>query len=166
LSSNSKQVVWYGKPWIVPAAVIRTVIIIVVSVIILWLELFSGVASNGLFWLPVWAWTLLVFAVIWLIGILDLLIFRAAHTYILRQDGLEVKCGILRLQSFIVAPAGFGDLLVYQSIGGRIFDYGNLVVNSQGERKTQMQLVHSPSKVADTLRDIMGKPIVRVEGHV
>jgi hypothetical protein len=116
--------------------------------------------------LPVWAWTLLAFAVIWLIGILDLLIFRAAHTYILRQDGLEVKCGILRLQSFIVAPAGFGDLLVYQSIGGRIFDYVNLAVNSQEERKTQMKLVQSPYKVADTLRDIMGKPIVRVDGHV
>ncbi len=97
---------------------------------------------------------------------LDLLVFRAAHTYILRQDGLEVKCGILRLQSFVVTPAGLGDLLVYQSIGGRIFGYGDLVINSQGERETRMQLVHSPNKVADSMRDIMGKPVVRVEDHV
>ena len=166
MSSYSKQVVWHGKPWVVPAAIIRTVIVIVVTVPILWLELFSGVASNGLFGLPVWAWAFLAFAVIWLIGMLDLLIFRASNTYTLRQDGLEVKRGILRLQSFIVAPAGFGDLLVYQSIGGRIFGYGDLVVNSQGERQTRLKLVHSPYAVADTMRDIMGKPIVRVEGHI
>jgi hypothetical protein len=63
-------------------------------------------------------------------------------------------------------PAGFGELLVYQSIGGRIFGYGNITVNSQGEHQTRLDLVHEPFKVADTMRDIMGKPIVRVEGHV
>jgi hypothetical protein len=97
---------------------------------------------------------------------LELLVFRASNTYILRQDGLEVKHGIVGLRSFVVTPAGFGDLLVYQSIGGRIFGYGELTVNSQGERETRMKLVRHPSKVADTMRDIMGKPIVRVEGHV
>ena len=155
-----------GKPWIVPAAIVRTITVVVLSILFLSLEFFSGGASTGLLWLPVWAWTLLVFIVIWLVSMLELLILRASHTYILRQDGLEVKCGILRLQSFIVTPAGFGDLLVYQSIGGRIFGYGDLIVNSQGERETRMMLVRHPYKVADTLRDIMGKPIVRVEGHV
>ncbi len=97
---------------------------------------------------------------------LELLVFRASNNYILRQDGLEVKRGILRLHSFVVTPSGFGDLLVYQSIGGRIFGYGDLTVNSQGERETRLRLVRHPYKVADTMRDIMGKPVVRVEGHI
>lgn len=171
MTSNSKQVahsdvVWAGKPWIVPAAIIRTVTVIVVAIVFLWLESFSGVASDGLVGLPVWLWTFLAFGLIWLISMLELLVFRASNTYILRQDGLEVKRGIVRLHSFLVTPSGFGDLLVYQSVGGRIFGYGEITVNSQGERETKLRLVHHPFKVADTLRDIMGKPIVRVESHV
>ena len=171
MTSSSKRVVrgdvvWAGKPWIVPAAIIRTVTVIIVTIIVLWLELYSGVASEGLIGLPVYVWTFLAFGVIWLIGLLELLVFRASNTYELRQDGLEVKRGIIRLHSFVVTPSGFGDLLVYQSIGGRIFGYGELTVNSQGERETKLRLVRSPFTVADTMRDIMGKPIVRVENHV
>lgn len=98
-------------------------------------------------------------------SLFDLLIFWVSNSYVLRQDGLEVRRGIIRLHSFVVTPSGFGDLLVYQSLGGRIFGYGNLTVNSQGERQTKLRLVRSPFTVADTMRDIMGKPIVRVEEH-
>lgn len=160
------DVVWYGKPWVAPAAIIRTITFVVVAILFIWLEIFSGVAFSGLVGLPVWAWTFLAFGLIWLISMFELLVFRASNTYILRQDGLEVKRGIIGLHSFVVTPSGFGDLLVYQSIGGRIFGYGELTVNSQGERETKLRLVRSPSKVADMMRDIMGKPIVRVEGHV
>jgi uncharacterized membrane protein YdbT with pleckstrin-like domain len=159
-------VVWHGKPWIVPAAIIRTISLIVFSILFLSLEYYSGQASFSLLGLPVWAWTLLLFVVIWLVSLLELLVFYLSNSYILRQDGLEVKRGILRLHSFVVTPSGFGDLLVYQSIGGRIFGYGDLTVNSQGERETRLRLVRQPYVVADTMRDIMGKPIVRVEGHV
>jgi uncharacterized membrane protein YdbT with pleckstrin-like domain len=155
-----------GKPWIVPAVIIRTITVVVVTILFIWLELFPGVASSGLAGLPVWAWTFLAFELIWLISMLELLVFRASNNYILRQEGLEVKHGILRLHSFVVTHAGFGDLLVYRSIGGRIFGYGELTVNSQGEREIKLRLVHSPTQVADMLRDIMGKPIVRVESHV
>ena len=119
--------------------------------------------GDGLVGLPVWAWTFLVFAMIWLISMLELLVLRASNTYILRQDGLEVKRGIIRLHSFVVTPSGFGDLMVYQSVGGRIFGYGEVTVNSQGERETKLRLVRHPFKVADTMRDIMGKPIVRID---
>jgi uncharacterized membrane protein YdbT with pleckstrin-like domain len=146
-----------------PAAVIRTVTVIVVSILLLWLELYTGIASSGIVGLPVWAWTFVAFALIWLISMLDLLFFRLSNSYILRQDGLEVRRGILRLHSFVVTPSGFGDLLVYQSIGGRIFGYGDITVNSQGERETKLLLVRQPFVIADTMRDIMGKPIVRVE---
>ena len=159
-------VVWLGKPWVAPAAIVRTVTVFVVAVIFLWLEIYAGVAFSYLAGLAIFAWTILAFGVIWLLSMLKLLIFFASNTYVLRQDGLEIRHGIIRLHSFVVTPSGFGDLMVYLSIGGRIFGYGDLTVNSQGERETKLLLVRSPFKVADTIRDIMGKPIVRVESHV
>jgi hypothetical protein len=159
------EVVWLGKPWVVPAAIIRTVTVIVVAILFVWLEVFSGTAFASFVGLPVYAWTLVAFVVIWLLSLLDLLIFRASNTYILRRDGLEIRRGIIRLHSFVVTPSGFGDLMVYQPVGGRIFGYGDLTVNSQGERETKLALVRSPFTTADTVRDIMGKPVVRVEDH-
>ena len=167
----SKQVihgppVWIGKPWVIPAAIFRTVAVFIVAIIILLLEMNSGVALILFGGIPLYNWTLLIFLSIWLLSLLDLLIFWASNTYILRQDGLEIRQGIIRLHSFVVTPSGFGDLMVYQGLGGRIFGYGELTVNSQGERETKLRYVRSPFTHADTVRDIMGKPIVRVENHI
>jgi hypothetical protein len=94
---------------------------------------------------------------------LGLLFFWASNTYVLQEDGIEIRRGIVRLHSFVVTPMGFGDLLVYQGLGGRIFGYGDITVNSQGERQTKLLRVRSPFTVANTIRDIMGKPLVRVD---
>ena len=161
---NRGEVVWVGRPWVVPAAIIRTVTVFVFAIIILLLE-FHFNAFSYLVVLPLWAWATLIFAVIWLLSMLNLLIFRASNNYILRQDGLEIRRGIIRLHSFVVTPMGFGDLLVYQSVGGRVFGYGDITVNSQGERQTKLLIVRAPFAVADTIRDIMGKPIVRVDNR-
>jgi uncharacterized membrane protein YdbT with pleckstrin-like domain len=160
------NVVWRGKPWITPIAIARSVVVLVVAILILLLEMNSDVAIAVFAGFPIYVWTLAAFAVIWVISIFELLIFWLSNNYVLRQDGLEIRQGIIRLHSFVVTPAGFGDLSVDQSLLGRIFGYGDITVNSQGERKTKLRLVHSPFAVADTMRDIMGKPIVRVEQHV
>jgi hypothetical protein len=162
---QKSNIIWQKKPWITPAAIIRTITIFVVAALFVWLEASFSVASSNLIELPAYAWTILVFVVIWLFVMLDLVIFRVANTYVLRQDGVEIRRGIVRLHSFVVTPMGFGDLLVYQSLGGRIFGYGDITVNSQGERQTKLLLVHSPFAVADTIRDIMGKPLVRVKNR-
>lgn len=146
-----------------PAATIRTITVFVFLAIFVFLEFYGGIALSHLWVLPIFVWTIVAFVVIWLFSLLELLYYRASHTYVLRQDGLEIRNGIIRLHSFVVTPSGFGDLLVYQSIGGRIFGYGDLTVNSQGERETRLLLVRNPFKVANTMRDIMGKPIVRIE---
>ena len=169
MTSNSHiqhgTVVWQGKPWVIPAAIIRAVTVFVVLVLFLWLEIYFSVAFSHYFGLALFAWTILAFVVIWLLSMPGLLVFWASNTYVLRQDGIEIRRGIVRLHSFVVTPMGFGDLLVYQSVGGRIFGYGDITVNSQSERQTKLVLVRSPFAVADTIRDIMGKPLVRVETH-
>jgi hypothetical protein len=169
LTSNSHikhgDIVWSGKPWVAPAVIIRTVTVFVVLILFFWLEIYASVAFSNYFGLTLFAWTILAFVVIWLLSMLRPLVFWASHTYVLRQDGIEIRSGIIRLHSFVVTPMGFGDLLVYQSVGGRIFGYGDITVNSQGERQTKLLLVRSPFAVADTIRDIMGKPLVRVDTH-
>ena len=149
----------------IPAAIFRTVGVVVFAIFFLFIEMTFGVALTLIAGLPVFLWTLFAFILVWVLSLLDLLIYWVSNSYVLRQDGLEVRRGIIRLHSFVVTPSGFGDLLVYQSLGGRIFGYGDLTVNSQGERQTKLRLVRSPFTVADTMRDIMGKPIVRVEEH-
>jgi uncharacterized membrane protein YdbT with pleckstrin-like domain len=158
-------VVWYGKPWVVPLAVVRTVSVVLLSIVFLFLEMFAGIALTVVSGLTVFLWTLFAFTLVWLFILLDLLLYWAARSYVLRQDGLEIKRGIIRLNSFVVTPSGFGDLSVYQSLGGRIFGYGELTVNSQGDRHSKLPLVRSPFTTADTIRDVMAKPIVRVEDH-
>jgi hypothetical protein len=159
-------VVWMAKPWVIPSAIVRTILIVLFTLFLMFLEMYSGIAIVLLFGAPLYLWTLLVFTFIWIILMLQLLIFYYANSYILRQDGLEVRRGIVRLHSFVVTPSGFGDLMLYQGLGGRIFGYGDLTVNSQGERQTRLVYVRSPYMVADTVRNVMGKPIVRVDNLV
>ncbi len=156
------SVVWVGKPWVAPEAALRTVFILVIAVLVFWLQLVYDIAFFTFVGLPLFAWTLIFFMFVWLVGTVQLAVLWASNTYILRQDGLEVKRGIITLRSFLVAPVGFSDLSVYQSVSGRIFGYGDLMVTSQGERKTQLVLVRAPFKTADSLRDVLGKPIVRL----
>ena len=65
------SVVWLGKPWVIPAAIIRTVAVFVVAILFLWLEIYSGVAFSDLAGSTVFAWTLLAFGVIWLLSMID-----------------------------------------------------------------------------------------------
>ena len=164
--SVHKDVIWAGKPYVTPAAVTRTIIVFALAILLVILEFYLNVAQLSFWLFPLYVWTIVIFIGIWIVSLFGLLILRASHTYTLRRDSLEVRRGILNLQSFVVTPQGFGDLTVCQPVVGRIFSYGDILVNSQGERQTKLRLVHSPFKVADAIREIMGKPIVRVEEHV
>ncbi len=170
MSTDEKQrarsdVIWVGRPWITPDAVFRTILIFIVAIIIIWLEFLVGAASTYLFSVALWIWTIIIFLLIWLASLSGLLILRASHRYTLRNGSLEVKTGIASLKSFILSSSGFSDLEVNQSVIGRIVNYGDIIVYTQGERNTTMQKVRYPNKVTGLIRDTMGKPIVRVEGQ-
>ncbi len=170
MSTDEKQrarsdVVWVGRPWTTPDAVFRTILIFVVAIIIIWLEFFAGAAIVPIFGVSLWVWTIIAFLVIWLASLSGLLILRASHRYTLRNGALEVRTGIVSLKSFVLSSSGFSDLEVNQSVIGRIVNYGDIIVYTQGERNTTMQKVRDPNKVTGLIRDTMGKPIVRVEGQ-
>ena len=163
--SQSGAVVWKGRPWITPVAVARTVLVVGLGVVVVWLEGLVSAASFIVIGVPIWVWTILAFLVVWLVSLVPLLVLRAGHQYTLRGSSLEVKTGIASLQSFVLSPSGFSDLEINHSVIGRIANYGDVIVHTQSDRTAKMQKVRDPNRVAGLIRDYMGRPIVRVEGQ-
>jgi hypothetical protein len=97
----------------------------------------------------------------WIVSLAHLLLLEVSNTYILRNDSLEVRVGVLSSKSFVIAPAGFSDLEVVRSISARIVNSGYIVIRTQGERDMRMERVRNALKVADQIREVMSKPIVR-----
>jgi len=157
---------WRGKPWILPNVLTRSILVVVVAVVISWLEFSFDVANKTpILAIPIILWTALAIFLVWLISLMHLLLLRASNTYILRNDGLEVRTGILTSKSFVVAPAGFSDLEVTISVSGRIVNSGNIIVRTQGDSEIKMVKVRMPLKVADQIREVMARPTVRIEGQ-
>ena len=164
-SENSLPPVWIGRPWILPGIVSRTLFVLIIDVLVVWVEFWLDVASVTFLGLQVVRWTALLFFLVWLFSLLHLVLLRASNHYILRNDSLEVRTGILTTKSFVVVPSGFSDLEVDRSVSGRMMNYGNIIIRSQSERVVMMARVRDPMKVAERIRNIMGRPIVRIEGR-
>ncbi len=162
---TSEQVVWSGKPWIFPSAIVDTILVIVLAVVIAWIELATGVAFSQLRGMAIVLWTGLVLFVLWIILMIRLLLVRAANSYLLRKDSLEVRMGILSTNTFVTVPSGFSDLQVKISVVGRMINSGDIVINAQSEHEVCMKMVRRPQSVAAQIREIMSKPIVRIEEH-
>jgi uncharacterized membrane protein YdbT with pleckstrin-like domain len=160
---NSRSVLWTGKPWILPGLVARSILIVMAAVVVSWLELSLNVATVHLLSLPLALWTGLVIFLAWIASLAHLLSLRVSNTYTLRNDSLEVRVGVLSSKSFVIAPAGFSDLEVIRSISERIVNSGNIIIRTQGERDMRMERVRDSLKVADQIREVMSRPIVRIE---
>ncbi len=167
-SSNLDQPIWVGKPWIIPSLVGRTIVVFVIAAIVVWLEFYFSVASDT-FGLPLalWDWTVVIFFLIWVVSIVNLLAIRATHTYILLNDSLMIRAGIVTSNSFTVAASGFGDMEVRQSVGGRLLDYGDIIIRTQTETSPNRRMIKikNPQNVAAQIREVMARPIVRIEGQ-
>jgi len=157
---------WRGKPWILPNVLARSILAVVIAVVMSWLEFSFDVANKApILPIPIVLWTTLAIFLVWLVSLMHLLLLRASNTYILRNDGLEVRTGIVTSKSFVVAPAGFSDLEVTRSVSGRIVNSGNIIVRTQGDTDIKMVRVRMPLRVADQIREVMARPTVRIEGQ-
>ena len=143
---------------------VRTVIALVVAVLIIWLEL-TFIEQIPFLGLPMVFWALFFLFLLWLVSLVHLLLLRASNNYVLRNDSLEVRSGILATKSFVIVPSGFSDLEVDRSVSARIVGTGNIIIRSQSESDIVMVRVRAPLKVADQIRKVMSRPIVRIEGH-
>jgi membrane protein YdbS with pleckstrin-like domain len=163
--SPSSSIIWQGRPWIAPAIVSRTIVVFLVAAVIVGLEYASATSSDKIAGVSVVYWTIVAFFVIWLIGIAGLVVQRATNLYTLKNDSLEIRTGILTSRSFVVVASGFSDLEVIRGVVGRIIEYGNITIRMQSERSSVkvMVKVRDPLKVAEQIRYVMGRPIVRLE---
>jgi uncharacterized membrane protein YdbT with pleckstrin-like domain len=166
ISENSSPVLWTGKPWITPAVVARTIIVIGVAIAVILLESIFNLQYVFMN-LPLIVWTGLVFVLIWAFSLVHLLLLRASNTYILRNDSLEIRTGILTSRSFVVAASGFADMEVTKSIVGRILNFGDIIIRTQDESGADkiLRTIKNPMKVSGQIREVMSRPIVRIEGQ-
>jgi uncharacterized membrane protein YdbT with pleckstrin-like domain len=168
LNTKAREL-WTGKPWILPNVLARSILAAIAAVVISWLEFYlntanAPIANAIILGIPIILWTVLAIFLVWLLSLIHLLVLRASNTYILRNDGIEVRTGILASKSFVVAPAGFSDLEVIRSVSGRIVNSGKIIVRTQGDSDIKMVKVRKPLNVADQIREVMARPTVRIEG--
>jgi uncharacterized membrane protein YdbT with pleckstrin-like domain len=135
------QEVWKGRPWILPYAAIRTILVAIIAGATLFLESLMVILNVSLFGLPILAWTLIVFFLVWILTIFNLLVLRYTNRYILRVDSLEIKTGLLTTKNSLIVPTGFSDLEVIRSIGNRVFGTGDIIIKTQSERDFTKRLV-------------------------
>jgi len=163
--NNSSTVIWTLQPWIIPGVLFRTLIFTLVTTVIIYLEFLFGANSNLFQGVTMLTWTIIAMALIWLISLLQLFIMKISNTYILRNDGIEIREGILSTKSYMIVSLGFSDLEVIRSLSGRVLNYGNIIIRIQSEKNSQrrMKLIKNPMKVAEDIRKVMTRPIVRIE---
>ena len=164
-SVESKSIVWNGKPWILSRVILRNVILIIAFFALLWLELYLDFALEGFWGVPIVVWTGLLIFIVWVIIISDLFLIRASNTYTLRKESLEITTGLMTIRSFVIAPSGFASMEVIRTPVSRILKTGDIIIRTQdksnGNRK--MIMVKDAKEVADKIREVMSKPMVRLE---
>jgi hypothetical protein len=166
-TSDSSQEIWKGRPWILPDTIIRTVLVAVIAVIVLLVENSIGILYQYQVGLPVLYWTLIVFFLAWIMALFGLLVLRTTNFYILREDSLEIKFGLFTTKTSMIVPTGFSDLEVIRSISSRIVNTGDIVVKTQSEREFTkiMVKVRDPMKVANLIRNVMARPIIKFDEY-
>lgn len=145
--AQEADVVWSGRPWIVPSLVIRTILVLVAGILVLVALSSLGVLTHSLLAVPIYVWVLGVLAIVWLASLAGLMVMRASFRYVLRQASIEVDRGIARKKSLIVSPSGFSELEVDQGIVGRLLNYGSLEVRSQGGQQLNLMRIRDPKGV-------------------
>lgn len=158
-------VLWMARPWILPGMLARSVLFVLVAAGVSWLEFSFGFAQVTVLNVQMVLWADLVIFLGWMFSLAPLLLLRAANMYVLRNDGLEVRTGILTSKSCVIAPSGFSDMEVARSISGRVMNMGDIIVRTQGDSDVRIVKVRNPLRVADQIRGVMARPTVRIEGQ-
>ena len=176
IGGKSKQV-WFGRPSVSVFYLVYGIVALVIGGILVGLELWAGsrFAAGGALLpkyvtlggttieYPVELVTVLIVVVAYLIKAIQLVILRASHKYILREDGLYVDKGIFNLQNTFIAPMAFSDARLNLPVGLRLVRRGNIIVDANDNRHFQLLLIKDPMMVQDLIRRTLGHPVVRID---
>ena len=166
-TQDSDQEVWRGRPWVIPYAAIRTILVAIVAGGVLFVENSMDVLYLPKYGLPVLYWTLIAFFLVWILLVFNLLVLRYTNRYVLRVDSLEIKIGLLTTKTSVIVPTGFSDLEVIRSIISRIFGIGDITIKTQSEKDftKRMVMVRDPVRVANLIRDVMARQFFKLDEH-
>lgn len=115
---SSDLVLWSGRPWILPGVIWRSFLAVIVGVLLTALEIFTMTANYSVAGFYLIYWTLLALLIAWALSLASLVLLSASHRYVLREDSLEIRVGILTSRTSVISPSGFSDLEVIQSFAG------------------------------------------------
>lgn len=162
-SGQDSDLLWMGRPWIVPAIVLRSLAAIVVAVASTWLGLRFSVATLSFLGIQLILWSYVLISLAWLLSLTNPLLRRASNTYILRRRSLEVESGIVGKRSFMISATGFSELELVRSASDRLLNVGDVVITSDSGRKVTMRSVRNPSKVSSMVKEVMSRPVVGIQ---
>ena len=153
---NDEGVIWVIRPWIIPSLVEETIMAIVVFITSLFVELYFGVADTSILGSSFITLTGLALFSIWLINAFHLLLVRSSTQFVLRKNGIEIRKGIINKGSFIASPSSPSDVVVMQSIVGKILGSGEIFIRIWGEGggEIKMRRIRSPFIIADDIRRV------------
>jgi uncharacterized membrane protein YdbT with pleckstrin-like domain len=139
--------------------------IFAVFLIVLWLELFLDLAGQSFQGIPIAAWTGLSLFFFWIISISNLYWIEASNSYTLRKASLEITTGVVTTKSFVIVPSGFANMEVVRTLTSRILNTGDIIIRTQDEPfgDKKMVMVHNAEDIANKIRNVMSKPMVRLE---
>jgi uncharacterized membrane protein YdbT with pleckstrin-like domain len=158
--SSEPDVIWEGRPWVAPRVAATAAEAVLLAVALSYVEVvWLGVDLSVL------GATLLVVALVWLVGAAELEALAWSNHYSLRWSSLEVEHGILTKSVLAVSAAGFSDLEVTRSLSGRLLNLGNIVIQTDSDRDVALLRVRDPVKVSTLIRQVMTVPLVRVDGQ-
>lgn len=160
-SSVASDIVWEGRPWVLPGLVGATIEAVVLAVLLTWLELTFFTFGFPLLLLATYA----LIGVFWVVTATRLEIEKVSNAYVLRLSSLEVRHGILGKRMFTVSAAGFSDLEVTKTLAGRVLNVGTILIETDSSRDIRLLRIHDPVRVASTIRETMTVPVVRVAGE-
>lgn len=165
MSKRNEDILWKGRPWITPQVAGVTIIMAALGIVVIWLEFLLDDVIVPVLGIWLIYWTIIVFAVIWLVWVLRYVLERASEKYTLKKIGLEVERGILSKRNIVLSTGGFSDMQVNRSIIGRILKVGDIVIRSEGEHDIRLRKIRSPKDTMDKIRDVMSRPLVRVSNE-
>ena len=168
------NVVWRAKPSIGVYILLFGIIAAVVAAILLGVELWTAdnvKAVSSIFakissvTIPdvVEVVTVLGVLVVYLAKVVGLSLYKARHTFELRNDGLYINTGIANLQNTFISAMAFSDARLIRTLGMRIVGRSTIIVEANDRRSFEMRMLKDGVNVQTLIRNNLSHPTVRIE---
>jgi uncharacterized membrane protein YdbT with pleckstrin-like domain len=161
MSKTGDDILWRGRPWIVPQVVGATILVVALGIVAAWLELFLQLYTPLMPGIWLFLGTFLVLGVLWLALVLRYVVQRATERYTLRKIGVEVERGIFSKRNIVLSTGGFSDMQVTRSLVGRMLNVGDIVIRSEGQNDIRLKKIRRPVETMQQIRDVMARPLVK-----